>query len=219
MSTIASAYPVRVDGELAPDLSRWLWLVKWLLAIPHILILVFLWIGFVLATIGAFFVLLVGRPYPRGLYEYNLGVLRWSWRVAFYTYSALGTDRYPPFSLGPEPDYPARLDIPYPDTQRHGLPLVGWWLAGIPQYIVAAAFAGGLGFAWSFGLHMSFGLIGLLVFVSALVLLFKGFYPRNIYEFVMGMNRWALRVCAYGTFLTPVYPPFRIDAGEHEGVI
>jgi hypothetical protein len=53
--------------------------------------------------------------YPRPLFGFNLGVLRWSWRVGYYTYSVLGTDRYTPFSLGPEPGYPATLDVAYPE--------------------------------------------------------------------------------------------------------
>jgi Domain of unknown function (DUF4389) len=94
----AATSPVPLDGELTPSLSRWLWLVKWLLLIPHIVCLIFLWIGFVLATIGVFFVLLFTGRYPRRLFDYNVGVLRWTWRVGFYGYAALGTDRYPPFT-------------------------------------------------------------------------------------------------------------------------
>jgi hypothetical protein len=67
------------------------------------------------------------------LFGFNLGVLRWSRRVGYYTYSALGTDRYPPFSLGEEPDYPATLDVAYPQRLSRGLVLVKWWLLAIPH--------------------------------------------------------------------------------------
>jgi hypothetical protein len=213
------ASPVKIEGELEAGLSRWLWLVKWFLLIPHWFILFFLWIGFVLATIGAFFVVLFTGRYPRGIFDYNLGVLRWTWRVGFYSYSALGTDRYPPFTLGVVPDYPARIDIEYPGQNRRGLPLIGRWIIGVPQYAIAGLFAGG-GTAWagsySGGWRYYGGLVSVLVFVAAILLLFRNSYPQEVFDVVMGANRWALRAAAYGVFMSTQYPPFRFEAGGAE---
>ncbi len=224
MSTV-SAQPVRVEGRLEPQLSRWLWLVKWLLGIPHFIVLFFLFIAFVLLTVVAFFAILFTGRYPRSIFDFNLGVLRWGWRVAFYSYGALGTDRYPPFTLAPVPDYPAIVDVRYPEQLSRGLVLVKWWVLAIPHYLVLGVLLGGGWYAWSGGWDDDRGagrwgggpgLIGLLVFFAGVALLFTTRYPRGLFDLVMGLNRWVLRVVAYAALMTDVYPPFRLDQGPEE---
>ncbi|ANS70128.1 hypothetical protein SLINC_7904 [Streptomyces lincolnensis] len=99
-------------------------------------------------------------------------MLRWSWRVAYYSYGALTTDRYPPFSLGEEPGYPARLDIAQPE---HALAVI-----------------------------------------AAVALAFTQKYPRSLFDLILGLNRWVLRVAAYAALMTDAYPPFRLDMGGTE---
>lgn len=196
-----SPYPVSVEGELAEDLSRWLWLVKWLLVIPHFIVLLFLWIAFIVLTIVALFAILFTGKYPRGIFDFNVGVMRWTWRVTYYSYNALGTDIYPPFSLQTR-DYPANLEVDYPEKLSRGLVLVKWWLLIIPHYLVTSSLGGGISYS---------GLTSLLTIFAGVVLLFRGYYPRDIFELVLGFNRWAFRVLAYAALMRDEYPPFRFS--------
>ncbi len=221
--TPPTPYPLRLEGVPAPRLSRWLWLVKWLLIVPHVIALLVLWVAFLATSVAALVSIVFTGHYPRALFDFNVGVLRWSWRVSFYSYSALGTDRYPPFTLAEVPDYPARLSVAYPQSLSRGLALVKWWLLALPHYLVLSVFAGGAyagysaagdGETWMSGA----GLMGLLVAIAAIVLLFTGRYPRGIYDLVLGINRWLFRVVAYAGLMTDVYPPFRLDMGGDEPV-
>jgi hypothetical protein len=209
---VTAAYPVRLTGQLDADVSRWTWLVKWLLVLPHVLVLAFLWIALAVLTVVAGFAVLFTGRYPRALFDFNVGVLRWTWRVEFYAYSALGTDVYPPFSLQPDPSFPADLEVDYPEHLSRGLVLVKWWLLALPQYIVIGLLGGGLFIS-------SGGLIGLLVLVAAILLVVRGSYPQELFDLIMGFNRWCFRVLAYSSLMRDEYPPFRLDQGAQEPVL
>ena len=123
------------------------------------------------------------------------------------------------FRLDDVPDYPARLDVAYPERLSRGLVLVKWWLLAIPHYVVVGLLLGGASYgaaraydhAWGFAYQT--GLIGLLVLFAGVALLFTTRYPRGIFSFVLGLDRWVARVGAYVFLMRDEYPPFRLDQG------
>ena len=215
MAGSPASYPARLNGSLDPRLSRWLWLVKWVLLIPHALALLGLWIAVTVMTIVAGFAILFTGRYPRSIFDFNLGVMRWTWRVSFYGASAFATDKYPPFSLKPDAEYPADFTVDYPEHLSRGLVLVKWWLLALPHYIIVAVFAGGWGVGWNGAWRLAGGggLIMFLAIVAAVILAFRGRYPESLFDFVMGLNRWCFRVLAYAALMRDEYPPFRFDGG------
>lgn len=222
---VSEEEPVALNATLDEPLSQALWLVKWFLAIPHLVVLAFLSVGFVVTTFVAAVSILFTGVYPRGIFDYNVGVMRWWWRVDYYAFQGgLGTDRYPPFSLQREDDYPATLDIAYPERLSQGLVLVKWWLLAIPHYLILAFLLGAGVWASSgkpddwgdSGGIWTGGLLGLLVVIAAVILLFTNRYPRPLFALIIGLNRWVFRVMAYAALMTDTYPPFRLDQGGLE---
>jgi hypothetical protein len=217
----AGPFPAALSARLEEPLSRWVWIVKWLLLIPHYIVLIVLWICVVVATIVAWFAILFTGRYPRGIFDFNLGVLRWTWRVEFYGYGALGTDRYPPFSRQRESDYPATLDVEYQEEHSRWKTF-GRIVLAIPQLLIVGILeSGGAGFTVGRGHYMEVatpwsGLIGLLTLIIGFALLFTTRYLRELFDFMIGLNRWVLRVAVYALLMTDRYPPFRFDGGATE---
>jgi hypothetical protein len=208
----AAPSALRLTGELDPHLSRWLWLVKMFLAVPHFVALAVLWAGLILTTVAAWVAILVTGQYPRPLFDFAVGVLRWTWRVGFYVWAALGTDSYPPFTLS-RTEHPAKLEVEYPQQLSRALVLVKWVLA-VPHVIIAlllvtdlVASANGSG---------AFSVLNLVVVIAGVFLLITGQYPRSLFRFLMGINRWLYRLIVYIAFMRDEYPPFRLDEGSKE---
>ena len=225
------SYPLDIRGELSPNLSRGLWLIKWLLAIPHYVVLIVLGLVFFVLWIIAFWAVLITGRYPRGIFNFNVGVLRWGWRVSFYAISPLGTDRYPPFSLAADDDYPADLSVQYPERLSRLKVLFKWWLLAIPHYVVltfiwgnpqlqefvgdvlasgAAELSESALDALPLAILLGMGLDNLLALIAGVALLFSGRYPQDIFELLMGLSRWGLRVVGYVGLMYDEYPPFRL---------
>ncbi|NMN95142.1 DUF4389 domain-containing protein [Antrihabitans stalactiti] len=194
---MTSGDPVRVRAE--PDTpSRWLWLVKWcVLAVPHYPILIALYIAYPLLTVVAGVAVLVTGRFPRAIFDFNVGVLRWSWRLMNYRFPMNATDKYPPFTLKSRADYPADLEVDYPVQLTRWAVLVKW-LLGLPQYLIAWAME---------------PLLQLLCLVAAIALLCTGTVHQGIFDLLMGIVRWRYRVAVYASLMTDVYPVFRLDQG------
>ena len=187
----APGYPVRFDVEYPEELSRLLIFVKLLLAIPHLFILYALGVVQSVITIIALFAILFTTRYPEGLFKISVGVLRWQANVSAYI--LLLRDEYPPFSWDAG-EYPLALEVEYPDTLNRWLPLVKWLLA-IPNAIVLAI----LGFV-----------AYILVFFAWFAILFTGKFPRGLFDFIVGTQRWTLRLNAYIYLMRDEYPPFSL---------
>lgn len=219
-----SAYPATLSAQLDPELSSWGWLGKWILAIPHYVVLLVLWVAFAGSTVVAAFAILLTGRYPQAIFDFNVGVIRWTWRVWYYAaFGGIGTDRYPPFSLADEPDYPASLTVDYPERLSRNQVLVKWWFLALPHYVIVLLLLGG-SIRWAFRSAYllrfdpadSAGLLGFLVLVAGVTLLFTGRYPRSLFDLIVGFNRWIFRVVVYAALMTDHYPPFRLDQGGSE---
>jgi hypothetical protein len=183
-------YPVQFEVSYPDRLNRWLPLVKWLLAFPHYVALVFVAIAAFFVAIYAFFAVLFTGRWPRGAFDYLVGTARWFARVVAYTH--LMTDAYPPFSLADDADYPVRLDVAYPEHIENWRPLVQWLLA-IPYLFVAGVL---------------YSLTGALTIIAFFTVLFTERIPREIFELMLPGLRWNVRGNAYAYFMTEQYPPF-----------
>ena len=186
----AAAYPAGFEIRYPEELNRWLPLVKWLLVIPHFIVLIFVGIGAFFVAVYAFFAVLFTGRWPRGAFDYMVGTFRWAYRVVAYYH--LMVDPYPPFSMADDPDYPVRLNIEYPEQIDRWRPLVQWLLA-IPYLFVAGVL---------------YWLTGILTIIAFFTVLFTKQIPRGVFDLMVPGLRWTVRGGAYAYFMTDRYPPF-----------
>lgn len=192
---------VRVRSAIdAP--SRFLWLVKWcVLAVPHYPILIALYLVYPLLTVVAGIAILFTGRYPRPIFDFNVGVLRWSWRVMNYRFPMNTTDMYPPFTLASRPDYPGDLEVDYPEHLSRWAVLVKSWLLALPQIVICWAME---------------PLLQVLCAISAVRLLVRGTISPGMFDLLMGIVRWRYRVAVYVSLMRDEYPPFRLDLGDRD---
>jgi hypothetical protein len=173
------------------EYNRWLPIVKNLLLIPHWFVLFFLWIAAFFAVVGSWFMVLFTGKYPPGIHRFVTGTYRWTTRVSAYGF--LMTDRYPPFSMDDDPDYPARFDIAYTEPIARWRPLVHWLLV-IPYAIVAAVL-----------LWVAY----IITFIAFFAILFTKKFPEGMFDFNVVALRWQNRTAAYQLWMTEKYPPWQ----------
>jgi hypothetical protein len=183
-------YPVRLEIAYPERLNRLLPLVKWLLLIPHYLVLWVLGIAaLVVLAISSCAVLITGS-YPLGLFNFLVGFERWRVRVGAYL--LLQSDQYPPFSLDDDPSYPVRFEVDYPQRIARWRPLVNWLLA-TPAFI---------------GTVVLSLVASVAVFIAFFAILFTRRYPQGLFSAVTIAERWGARALLFSYWMTEEYPPF-----------
>ena len=192
--TPQSDYPVRFDIEYPETLSRWKIFVKWILAIPHFIIVYLLQAVAGVLVFIAFFAILFTKKWPRGLFDFTVQIERWTANVFVYAL-LLQRDEYPPFS-GDSGQYPVALEIDYDDDLSRWMIFVKWLLA-IPHLIV---------------LVLLQIVVWVVVLIAFFAILFTGRFPRGMFDFMVGVQRWYWRVNAYAFLLmADRYPPFSLE--------
>jgi hypothetical protein len=187
-------YPIRMQVDEPEKLNRFLWLIKWLLAIPNSIVLGLVGIAYMVTLFFAWVAAVVLGRYPRGLFDFNTGYLRWWARLNAYTLG-LVTDRYPPFAMREIPEYPVRVTVEYPDRVSRLKAFFRFFLA-LPHLIIVAL----LNYVWA-----------ALWVIVGIVILLTGKYQRDLFRFVVGIMRWNVRTTGYLMLATDKYPPFSLE--------
>jgi hypothetical protein len=185
------AYPIEFEADHpAAGIARWRPFLQGFLAIPHMIALFFVFVAMFFVYLVAWVAILFTGEYPRGMFNFVSGTLRWQARVNGY--AVLMTEAYPPFSLDDDPGYPIRARFQYPaKIARWRVFLQG--LMAIPHFI-ALAFVG-------FGAAIA-------AWIALIAIIFTRNYPPGLFNFVAGYYRWSLRATGYAYLLTEEYPPF-----------
>lgn len=193
MAVQPAVYPVSYNVDEPPRLSRWLWLFKGLLLIPHMFVLFFVSIVAWVAIFIAWIAILVTGKHPRGLWNFILGFNRWSMRINVYMMHM--TDRYPPFSMSEEPGYPMHLEATYSERASR-LTTFFRYLLALPHLIIVGALAYVLWALW---------------IVNVVIVIFTGKPNTEIFKFMAGIIRWQARANLYLQLITDRYPPFSLE--------
>ena len=194
MTVMSPGYPVQLEVEPAVPQGRLGILLRWILVIPHVIIIQLLGVALSLVTLLAWFTIVFAGRYPAGMLRFAIGISRWTARAS--AYSVLLTGKYPPFSLEVEGDYPVRLLVEERSEGRNRLTTFFRVILIIPHGIVL----------YFLGIVASFAILA--TWLAALIV---GRVPAGLHNFLAGYLVWTERVNAYGALLVDEYPPFSFD--------
>jgi hypothetical protein len=191
-------YPISYEADFNPTPNRWTTFFRLILAIPWFIVAIFWGILFVFTHLIAWVAIVVLGRYPRWLFDFNSGVVRFSIRVSAWIY--LQTDAWPPFSLSEDDSYPIRVNIAPRAERQSRLKALFRLILVLPVALVL-----------SYGTSYIQLLAGL---VAWLTIVFRGYLPEGINEMMTFINGFHARVLGYIAFLTDDYPPIGIERAK-----
>lgn len=194
MSMSAPAYPNSLDVDPPTSQSRLTVFFRFLMVIPHAIVLVLLGLACSVITVVAWLVILITGKYPAGMMEFVINVQHWSARFTGYAWLLTGT--YPPFAMGPLETYPIRLIVQGQVEGRNRLTVFFRYLMLIPHLFV---------------LYFLYLAAEVILLISWFAALFTGSVPAGLHSFLAGVLRWQTRVQLYQLLLTDQYPPFSLS--------
>lgn len=194
MATMTAEYPVKVDIGGPQPQNRLSVLLRLIFAIPAAIVAAVIAIAAAVVTVIAWFAILITGGFPEGLLRFAIGAQRWITRVTAYT--LLLTDKYPPFSLDDDTEYPVRFLSAEEISGRNRLTTLFRIIMIIPHYIIIAV----LGYA-----------AYIVAFIGWFAALFTGSLPAGLHTFLAGYVRWNARYMAYAGLLVDEYPPFSLS--------
>lgn len=197
-------YPITYEADFDPEPNRATTFFRLLLAIPWFIVAIFWGILFYITHFISWIAIIILGRYPRALYNFNGGVVRFGVRISAWVY--LQTDEWPPFGLKDDPDYAIRVGIPEDPPERQSrLKALFRLILALPMLIVSYA--------------INYAHLWIAV-VSWLTIVFRGYQPEGVNDVLTFLNSFYARLYGYIAFLTDDYPPIGLEAGaSDEGAV
>lgn len=194
-------YPITYEADFNPTPNRGTTFFRLLLAIPWLIVAIFWGILFYITHFIAWVAVIILGRYPRWLYDFNSGVVRFSVRISAWIY--LQTDQWPPFGLSDDPSYPIRVNFPPPAEKQSRLKALFRLILALPVLIV-----------YSYAVAYITLLAGL---VAWLTIVFRGYLPEGINDMLTYCHSLQARVLGYIAILTDDYPPIGLEKSKTSG--